>query len=79
MTPAEFTVLLDSKIKQERLILEFYDNLNALNCQLTLKNPDLKLRDFKMIPVDEIVEQQPVDDTVNVFKQWVVVTGGDAV
>jgi len=81
MTPAEFTVLLDSKIKYERLNMDFYDTLNAFNCQVTLGNKDLKIKDFKIIAEDEIVESEPmsVDTTVNAFKQWVTTTGGTTI
>ena len=51
MTPAEFNVLVDSKIKHERQILSFYDTLNALNCQVTLQNPEAKLDTFKIYPI----------------------------
>jgi hypothetical protein len=70
---------VDSKIKQERRTLDFYDTLNALNCQVTLGSGEVKLNDFKIITVDEICEQQPDDNTVNVFKQWVVATGGKTI
>jgi len=81
MTPAEFTVLLDSKIKYERLNMDFYDTLNAFNCQVTLGNKDLKIKDFKIITEDEIVESEPMsdDDVVDVMRQWVTATGGKTI
>jgi len=81
MTPAEFNVLADSKIKHERQILSFYDTLNALNCQVTLQNPEAKLGTFKIVPDEEIVEPKIMsdDDVVNVMKQWVTATGGETI
>ena len=81
MTPAEFNVLVDSKIKHERQMLTFYDTLNALNCQITLRNPEAKLEAFKIIPDEEIVEPKIMsdDDVVDVMKQWVTATGGKTI
>ena len=81
MTPAEFTVLLDSRIKSERLKMDFYDTLNALNCQITLGNSDVKLNDFKIITEDVIDEPKIMsdDDVVDVMKQWVTATGGKTI
>ena len=81
MTPAEFNVLVDSKIKHERQMLAFYDTLNALNCQITLRNPEAKLDAFKIIPDEEIVEPKLMsdDDVVDVMRQWVTATGGKTI
>ena len=81
MTPAEFNVLVDSKIKHERQILGFYDTLNALNCQVTLRNPEAKLDAFKVIP-DEVIDEPKImsdDDVVDVMRQWVTATGGKTI
>ena len=81
MTPAEFNVLVDSKIKYERQILGFYDTLNALNCQVTLRNPEAKLDAFKVIP-DEVIDEPKImsdDDVVDVMRQWVTATGGKTI
>ena len=81
MTPAEFIVLLDSRIKSERLNMDFYDTLNALNCQITLGNSEVKLNDFKVITEDVIEEPKIMsdDDVVDVMKQWVTATGGKTI
>ena len=81
MTPAEFTVLLDSRIKYERLNMDFYDTLNAFNCQVTLGNKDLKISDFKIITEDVIDEPKLMsdDDVVDVMRQWVTATGGKTI
>lgn len=81
MTPAEFNVLVDSKIKHERQMLGFYDTMNALNCLITLRNPEAKLENFKIIPDEEIIEPKPMSDdqSVNAFKQWVTATGGKTI
>ena len=81
MTPAEFTVLLDSRIKSERLKMDFYDNLNAFNCQVTLGYKDLKTSDFKILAKDVIDEPKIMsdDDVVDVMKQWVTATGGKTI
>ena len=81
MTPAEFTVLLDSRIKSERLKMDFYDTLNAINCQVTLGNSEVKMVDFKIISEDVIDEPKIMsdDDVVDVMKKWVTATGGKTI
>ena len=78
MTPAEFTVLADSRIKHYRDNIDVMDALNALNCHITLGNSDVKLSDLRMFTQNESIEQ-PAADTVSVFKQWVTATGGETI
>ena len=76
MTPAEFTVLVDSRSKHYSSTIDVMDALNALNCQVALGNPDLTMKDFRLFLTPEIPVEQPTDDSVRIFKQWVKVTGG---
>ena len=76
MTPAEFQVLLEARVKHVRDGYDFLDSLNAQMCRLTLRMPDVDLHLFKLIREKE---EQPADNTVDVFKQWVSATGGETI
>lgn len=78
MTPAEFSVLADSRVQHYNRTVDVADTLNALNCQVALGSPETKLSDFRLFAPNEIIEQT-TDTTVSIFKQWVTVTGGETV
>ena len=78
MTPAEFNVLADSRLQQYNRTVDVADTLNALNCQVALGSPETRLSDFRLYAPEEIIEQT-TDAAVNVFKQWVTVTGGETI
>ena len=52
------------------------DALNALNCQVTLRNSELKMDNFRLFSTSEKPVEQPTENSVSIFKQWVTVTGG---
>ncbi len=79
MTPAEFNVLVDSRLKHYSSTVDVMDALNALNCQVTLKNSELKMNDFKLFATSETPVEQQTEDSVSIFKQWVTVTGGETI
>ena len=77
MTPAEFSVLLDSRRSQQRQVFDFYDTLNALSVRMSVGG-SCKVEDFKLIRT-EVLEEQPVEDSVSAFKAWVNATGGKTI
>ena len=79
MTPAEFAVLVDSRLKHYRAHIDVMDALNALNCQVTIGSSEVKMDDLRLFTSDEIVSEQPTESTVSIFKQWVTVTGGETI
>ena len=76
MTPSEFSVLVDSRLKHYSSTVDVMDALNALNCQLTLQNSELKMDDFRLFSKSETPVEQSTDNSVSIFKQWVTITGG---
>ena len=79
MTPSEFSVLVDSRLKHYSSTVDVMDALNALNCQLTLQNSELKMDDFRLFSKSETPVEQSTDNSVSIFKQWVTVTGGETI
>lgn len=79
MTPAEFAVLVDSRLQHYRAHIDVMDALNALNCQVTIGSSEVKMNDLRLFTSDDIVSEQPTENTVSIFKQWVTVTGGETI
>ena len=79
MTPAEFSVLVDSRLKHYTQTIDVMDAINALNCQVTLGNPEVRMDNFRLFASVDVPCEQPIDDSVSIFKQWVKVTGGETV
>ena len=77
MTPAEFKVLVDARIKYVYDGYELLDALNAQLCRITIHRPDVELNVFKLLHRNE--EQKPADNTVDAFKAWVSATGGETI
>lgn len=79
MTPAEFAVLVDSRLQHYRAHIDVMDALNALNCQVTIGSSEVKMNDLRLFTSDDIVSEQPTENTVSIFKQWVTATGGETI
>ena len=80
MTPAEFTVLVDSRLMHYRETVDVMDLLNAFNCQITLGTNSVSVDELRMFKeMTKPIEEKPTEETVNVFKQWVIATGGETI
>ena len=78
MTPAEFQVLLDARVKHVYDGYDFADTINAQMCRVTAHMPDVELAVFKLLRMKE-QEEQPADNGINAFKAWVSATGGETI